>query len=166
MKTSLRYAFVLSALVAAPLTPISARAADVLSIAASVPLEVPEMVSGGAWSDGGATGAYRAMVVMPAASGPANVVVQLVSLDKGNAPPKVVKTVSIKEVTAQGFSSAFLAMDAENENEMTLIVTAYGSGTDQDTSMQFKFDGKGNYEVMPSPGEEPPADVDPATTKK
>jgi hypothetical protein len=89
-------------------------------------------------------------------------------VEKGSAPAKVVKTVPIKEVAAQGFTSAFLAMDAENENEMTLIVTAYGSGTDQDTSLQFKFDSKGDYKVVPGPSgaDEPPADTDPATTKK
>lgn len=163
MKTAVRCCLVFASLALAPFASIGARAADAVSTASAVPLEVPEMVSGGAWSDGGLTGAYRAMVVMPAAAGPANVVVQLITIEKGDTPPKVVKTVPIKEVAAQSFSSAFLAMDAENENEMTLIVTAYGSGTDQDTSMQFKFDAKGNYKVLPGPGDEPPADSDPAT---
>jgi hypothetical protein len=53
-------------------------------------------------------------------------------------------------------------MDAEKDNEMTLIVTAYGSGTDQDTATQFKFDGKGNYQVQKVAPEEAPAERDPA----
>ncbi|NJM35759.1 MAG: hypothetical protein HC850_14870 [Rhodomicrobium sp.] len=139
--------------------PMRAEAQDAGAIAEAIPVEVAEVVSGGTWSDGGVNGLYRALVVIPSSSGvQAHVFVQLVALQKDAAGAKVVKTIPVKEISEQIFSTAFLAMDAETENEMTLIVTAYGSGTDQDTTMQFKFDGQGNYKSFAGPGEETPAE--------
>jgi hypothetical protein len=143
----------------------AAFADDLEQIAASVPIDITEVVSGGLWNNDGASGFYRAMVVAAAPGRPvANVVVQMFAVEK-ETPPKLKKSVTIKEIAEQKIPSAFLAMDAENENEMTLVVTAYGTGTDQDTAMQFKFDAKGDYEVLPGGGEEAPAEEDPATKK-
>jgi hypothetical protein len=130
-------------------------------LAASVPAEVSEVVSGGTWSQGPTSGVYRAIVVAtPSADGQqANVVVQMLSLESPTAVPKVVKSVLIKEVADKKLANAFLAMDAETDNEMTLIVTAYGAGADQDTSLHVKFNGSGTYEILPTPGEEAPADA-------
>jgi hypothetical protein len=63
--------------------------------------------------------------------------------------------VMIKEVTEKKLPNAFLAMDAETDNEMTLIITAYGAANDQDTSVHVKFDGSGAYDILPAPGEDP-----------
>jgi hypothetical protein len=89
------------------------------------------------------------MVIAPAESAPVAVVVQLLALESEQAVPQLVATVPITEIAGQAFTSAVLAMDAEIDNEMTLIVTAFGSGTDQDTALEFKFDGAGNYAVVP-----------------
>jgi hypothetical protein len=132
------------------LPPGAAFAADkAAAVAAAVPVEVSEIVSGGTWSENGKTGFYRAMVIAPAESAPVAVVVQLLALESEQAVPQLVATVPITEIAGQAFTSAVLAMDAEIDNEMTLIVTAFGSGTDQDTALEFKFDGAGNYAVVP-----------------
>jgi hypothetical protein len=159
MKTSIRAillpAFILTALI----PPMRAHGQDAAAIAGTLPVEVSEVVSGGTWSDGANNGLYRALVVIPASSGvQAHVFVQLLALQKDSPGAKLVKTVPIKEVSEQSFSTAFLAMDAETENEMTLIVTGYGSGTDQDTTMQFKFDGQGNYQPVSALREETPVE--------
>ncbi len=142
-------------------------AEDTEKLAASVPAEVSEVVSGGTWSEGGTNGVYRAIVVAtPAGDGQqANIVVQMLSLESATAVPKVVKSVLIKEVAEKKLANAFLAMDAETDNEMTLIVTAYGAGADQDTSMHVKFNGKGTYEILPTPGEEAPTEAAPDKKK-
>jgi hypothetical protein len=126
-------------------------------LVAAVPAEVSEVVSGGSWSEGSTNGVYRAMVVStPSGSAPqANVVVQMLAVESATSVPKVVKTVMIKEVADKKLANAFLAMDAETDNEMTLIVTAYGAATDQDTSVHVKFNGSGAYEILPAPGEDP-----------
>lgn len=161
MRTVLAYALPICLLLS-PLTAQRSAASDATALAAAVPVEVSEVVTGGNWSEGASSGFYRAMVIIPAARAQAQVVVQLLAVDQDSDLPKVVKTVPIKEMAEQGYANAFLAMDAETENEMTLIVTAYDSGTDQDTSMHFKFDGKGGYQLQPAPDEEAPAEEAPA----
>jgi hypothetical protein len=156
MKTGLHYALIVA--VCAWGSPISA-AEDSEKLAAAVPAEVSEVVSGGTWSQGGTSGVYRAIVVGDGQQ--ANIIVQMLSLESAAAIPKVVKSVVIKEVADKKLANAFLAMDAETENEMTLIVTAYGAGADQDTSMHVKFNGTGTYEILPTPGEEAPAGAGP-----
>lgn len=156
MKTGLYYALIVA--VCAWGSPISA-AEDSEKLAAAVPAEVSEVVSGGTWSQGGTSGVYRAIVVGDGQQ--ANIIVQMLSLESAAAIPKVVKSVVIKEVADKKLANAFLAMDAETENEMTLIVTAYGAGADQDTSMHVKFNGTGTYEILPTPGEEAPAGASP-----
>lgn len=133
----------------------AARAAEVETIAAAVPVEVAEVVNGGTWTDDSGSGFYRAIVVTPGSGAPASVVVQLLALENEKAAPKIAKTVLIKELKEHAFPNVYLAMDAETENEMTLIVTAYGTGTDQDTAIYFKFDGKGNYQLLDTPEEDP-----------
>lgn len=160
MKTGLYCAFIIA--VCGSACPVFAADATE-SLAAAVPAEVSEVVSGGTWTEGSANGVYRAMVVStPAGDGQqANVVVQILSLASPNAVPKVIKSVVIKEVADKKLPNAFLAMDAETVNEMTLIVSAYGAASDQDTSLHLKFNGSGAYEILPASGEEAPADADP-----
>lgn len=132
-------------------------AQDALKAAAAVPPEVSEVVSGGNWSEGEQSGVYRAVVVTTSSgqTSQARVVVQMLSFEKGNPTPKVAKTVPIKEVEERKLPNAFLAMDVENDNELTLIITSYDAEKDQDTSMLVKFDGAGKYEIVPTPKEEP-----------
>lgn len=134
-----------------------ASADEAATLASAVPAQIAEVVSGGTWSEGESSGVFRAIVVSPYAGGSANVIVQMVALDKADAAPKVVRTVLVKEVAEKQLANAFLAMDAETENEMTLIVTAYGAESEQDTSMHVKFDNSGKYEILPPMGEEDPA---------
>lgn len=151
MKTGLFCALILTACVSG--SPVWAMA-DSEKLAAAVPVEVSEVVTGGTWSDGAANGIYRAMVVGDGQR--ANIVVQMLATEAAPAAPKVVKSIAIKEVAEKKVPNAFLAMDAEKENEMTLIVTSYGGGADQDISMYVKFHSTGAYEILPAPGEEPP----------
>lgn len=135
----------------------AANAADAEKIAAAVPVEIAEVVNGGTWNDNNQNGFYRAIVVTPGSGAPASVIVQLLGVESENAAPKVAKTILVKEVSERAFPNVYLAMDAETENEMTLIVTAYGTETDQDTAIHFKFDVKGNYEILETLAEDPAA---------
>ncbi len=144
--------------------PHLAMAQDPAAIAAALPGEVSEVVTGGSWTDGDQKGVYRAMVILPGGGAPAGVFVQLISLPDETAVPKVAKSIALKEVADGQFSNAFLAMDAETENEMTLIVTAFGSGKEQDIGINFKFDNKGAYEVVPAATD--PADAGSGETPK
>ncbi len=132
-------------------------AQDALKSAAAVPADVSEIVSGGNWTEGERSGVFRAIVVTSTdgQTSQARIVVQMLAFEKANPVPKVTKTITIKEVEEKKLPNAFLAMDVENDNELTLIITSYEAEKDQDTSMMVKFDATGKYEVMPVAKDEP-----------
>jgi hypothetical protein len=136
-------------------------AQDALKSVAAVPTDVSEIVSGGNWSEGDSNGVFRALVITntDGKASQARVVVQMLAFEKANPWPKVAKTIPIKEVEDRKLPNAFLAMDVENDNELTLIITSYDAEKDQDTSMMIKFDGTGKYEVMPVAKDESAPDV-------
>jgi hypothetical protein len=149
-------------------TAAPAGAQDALKSAASVPTDVSEIVSGGNWSEGESSGVFRAIVVTntDGQSSQARVVVQMLAFEKGGALPKVAKTIVVKEIEEKKLPNAFLAMDVENDNELTLIITSYDAEKDQDTSMMVKFDSSGKYEVLPPAKEEPASDDTASQGKK
>jgi hypothetical protein len=158
MGRSLPFAVVLAFTLAAAAPSF---AQDALKSAAGVPTDVSEIVSGGNWSEGDNSGVFRAIVVTTtdSQSSQARVVVQMLAFEKAAASPKVAKTISIKEADEKKLPNAFLAMDVENDNEMTLIITSYDAEKDQDTSMMVKFDATGKYEVLPQPKDESTPDA-------
>jgi hypothetical protein len=150
---SLALVFALGVLVAPP-----SFAQDAATSAGQVPTDVSEVVSGGNWSEADKSGVFRAVVVTTTAVGQpsqARVIVQMLAFEKGNPLPKVAKTISIKEIEEKKLPNAFLAMDVENDNELTLIITSYDAEKDQDTSMMVKFDNAGKYEIVPPAKDEP-----------
>lgn len=139
-----------------------AAAQDAAKSAGAVPTDVSEIVSGGNWSEGETSGVFRAVVVTSSTgqSSQARVIVQMLAFEKANPLPKIVKSIPVKEVEDKKLPNAFLAMDVENDNELTLIITSYDAEKDQDTSMLVKFDGTGKYEIVTAPKEEaPPAEA-------
>lgn len=146
---------------------IPAIAQDALKAAGQVPTDVSEVVSGGNWSEGESNGVFRAIVITntEGQASRARVIVQMLSFEKGSALPKVAKTIPVKEVEEKKLPNAFLAMDVENDNELTLIITSYDAEKDQDTSMMVKFDSAGKYEIVP-PAKDEPAAADPQPDAK
>jgi hypothetical protein len=143
-------------------------AQDAVKSAGQVPADVSEVVSGGNWSEGDNSGVFRAVVVTntDGQASQARVVVQMLAFEKGNPLPKIAKTIPIKEVEEKKLPNAFLAMDVENDNELTLIITSYDAEKDQDTSMMVKFNSAGKYEIVPPGKEEPAAGETTPETKK
>ncbi len=139
---------------------VDAHAEDMSAIVAGVPAEVSEVVSGGNWTQGDTSGVFRAITVTKQSGGTtqANVVVQMLAVDKATGTPKVTKSIPVKEVEEKKLANAFLAMDVENDNELTLIITSYDSEKDQDTSLLVKFDATGKYAIVTAPKEEPAQD--------
>lgn len=132
--------------------PGSAQAQDATKVAGQVPPEVSEVVSGGSWTQGDASGSFRAIVVNTSEGGQsqAHVIVQWVQSGK-DAAPKVTKSSVVKEIKEKKLQNAFLAMDTENENELTVIVTSYDAKKDEDISMLVKLSAAGSYEILPAP---------------
>jgi hypothetical protein len=154
MRHSLPLAIVLAFGLSAAALPAVAQ--EAFKSVAAVPTDISEIVSGGSWSEGDNNGVFRALVVTTSdgQASQARVVVQMLAFEKASPAPKVVKTIAIKEVEEKKLANAFLAMDVETDNELTLIITSYDAEKDQDTSMMVKFDSTGKYQIMPQPKDE------------
>ncbi len=150
--------------------------ADSSDLVSALPAQIPEILTGGSWSNGDIGGVYRAVVVLskkdekkpdllskagdlktgsdkkiikagkPASERKAEVFIQWIAYDGGKATAKIVKTVSIKEFNEKHLRHAFLAMDTLKDNEMTLLVTSYDESSDKDVSISVKATVPGKYE--------------------
>ena len=150
--------------------------ADSSDLVSSLPAQIPEILTGGSWTNGDVGGVYRAVVVLsktatkkpdllsktvagkivlntkkPKAERKAEVFIQWIAYDGGKATSKIVKTVSIKEFNEKQLRHAFLAMDTLKDNEMTLLVTSYDENRDKDVSITVKATKPGEY--IPSKSE-------------
>lgn len=98
-----------------------------LDLATAVPVEVAEIAAGGSWTDAGKIGTYRVVVVVtgPADAQKAHVVVQWLGMKPEGGPTEVVKSADIKEVTDANLSNAQVSLEAEHEDEVTILVTSY-----------------------------------------
>jgi hypothetical protein len=163
MRTLFRTACIVALLAGGTLP---AYAEDASAVAAAVPNEVTEVVSGGNWTEGDASGVFRAITVTKSngETVQAHVIVQMLETDKTGNVLKVAKTIPVKEVEEKKFTNASLAMDVENDNELTLIISSYESEKDQDTSLLMKFDAKGKYAEVAAPKEEEAPEEAPADT--
>ncbi len=129
----------------------------------AVPANVTEVTTGGAWTNGDQTGAFRAIVVTGGETGPeVSVYVQLLTFAKTGAVASVLKTTPIKEVTDRKLQNAFINFDAEAENKATLIITSYDAAKDADNSIYAEITADGAYKIIEAPKEEPT----PAAAKK
>ncbi|MEJ2124547.1 MAG: hypothetical protein P8Y67_13005 [Alphaproteobacteria bacterium] len=160
MTTLFRIAFMVALLAGGTLP---AYAEDVSAVAASLPIEVTEVVSGGNWTQGENTGVFRAITITKHGGEvtQAYVRVQMLATDKAGNVLKVAKTIPVKEVEEKKLANAFLSMDVENDNELNLIITSYDSEKDQDISLLAKFDATGKYSIVTPPEEETPAETAP-----
>ncbi len=128
---------------------------DASGIVQAVPANVTEVTTGGAWTNGDQTGAFRAIVVTGGESGPqVSVYVQLLAFAKTGAVASVLKTTPIKEVTDRKLQNAFVNFDAEAENKATLIITSYDAAKDTDNSIYAEVTADGAYKVIEPPKEE------------
>src|SRR5262245_19095257 len=88
---------------------------DDAKLVESLPPEVAGVVTGGSWSEGKQRGFYRAIVVMSGSeqSFGARVYVQWLALSETDPIPKIIATVSRKEVNDQNLGNASLEIEGE-----------------------------------------------------
>ncbi len=120
-------------------------------IAASVPAEIPEMITGGKWRKGNIGGFYRAMVILPntkietTQKRSASVVIQWIGKEDGSSLSKVFKSVNLPEVSHKKLQYAYLSMDTLKDNEMTLLVSSFDAEKNKDIAISFKATLPGEY---------------------
>ncbi len=134
-----------------------AKAEDAEKLALMVPAEVTEVATAGTWTDGDASGVFRATVLtVPLGdSTHAQLVVQLMSLSPDGTKTKVYKTVAVKKIADKKLPNAFLAVEEDGtENEVTWRVTSYDSNSNADIGALVTINSKGEVLVKDAPKEE------------
>jgi hypothetical protein len=151
------YARIAATLIVACLTLSSARAQDAEKLTLSIPPEVTEVATAGTWSDGDASGVFRATVLtVPAGdTTQAHLVLQLMAVSADGNTSKVFKTVAVKKIAEKKLPNAFLAVEEDGtENEVTWRVTSYDSNSNADVGALVTINAKGDVEVKDAPKEE------------
>jgi hypothetical protein len=135
----------------------SARAEDAAKLVLSIPAEVTEVATAGSWSEGDASGVFRATVLTsPQGDGTqAHLVIQLMAGNPEGNAYKVHKTVAVKKIDDKKLPNAFLAVEEDGtENEVTWRVTSYDSNSNADIGALVTVNAKGEVTVKDAPKEE------------
>ena len=141
-----------SALLLAP-SHVQGQARTPEQIVAAVPVEVPEVATGGSWTERKSNGVYRAVVVLSGADkeAAARVFLQWIVVKPDSLVPEVARTVAIKEVNDKKLSHAFINLQADKEGEAILIVTSIDPQTSKEQTFAFKATKPGTYAVTAPP---------------
>ena len=151
------YARIAATVIVACLTLSPVRAQDAEKLTLSIPPEVTEVATAGTWSDGDASGVFRATVLTVPSSDTtqAHLVLQLMAVSADGNTSKVHKTVAVKQIADKKLPNAFLAVEEDGtENEVTWRVTSYDSNSNADIGALVTINAKGEVEVKDAPKEE------------
>lgn len=151
------YARIAATVIVACLTLSPVRAQDAEKLTLSIPPEVTEVATAGTWSDGDASGVFRATVLtVPSGDATqAHLVLQLMAVSADGNTSKVYKTVAVKKIADKKLPNAFLAVEEDGtENEVTWRVTSYDSNSNADIGALVTINAKGDVEVKDAPKEE------------
>lgn len=135
----------------------AAKAEDAAKLALQIPAEVTEVATAGTWSDGDASGVFRAMVLTSPEgdSTQAHLVLQMMAVSADGNTSKVFKTVPVKKIDDKKLPNAFLAVEEDGtENEVTWRVTSYDSNSNADVGVLVTINAKGDVTVKDAPKEE------------
>jgi hypothetical protein len=122
-------------------------------LAAALPADIPEVISGGGWQADGRSGVYRGIVVVsPSEAGPtARVFVQWIGLKAEGGAPEIVKTMPIKDVQDRKLSNAQLTLEADADNEAIFVVTSFDIKAQKATTLAYKATKPGEIVTTPVP---------------
>ena len=116
-------AIVAAVLISATAVDPSAHAASAADVAAGLSSQIVEVVSGGAWEDGGKKGYYRAVLVAPADAGSgAQIFMQWMQAAGAGTVPSIVAVAPIKEYNDQKLVDATINADTETPGEFIVYI--------------------------------------------
>jgi hypothetical protein len=143
--------------IAAFATLSSAKAEDATKLVLSIPAEVTEVATAGSWSEGDASGVFRATVLTsPQGDGTqAHLIIQLMAGNPEGNAYKVYKTIPVKRIDDKKLPNAFLAVEEDGtENEVTWRVSSFDSNSNADIGVLVTVNAKGELTVKDAPKEE------------
>lgn len=118
-----------------------------------VPIEVSEVVSGGTWTDGPASGSFRTVTVqVPGETDVAQVFLQWIGSRSPVEPIELLMSVPVSEFNGLKLPSASVTIDAETEGEVRIDIAGQPSEAQQSVIVVLVATTPGHYSVVPQPG--------------
>ena len=131
----------------------AALAASPADVAAGLAPQVVNVVSGGAWDDGGKKGYYRAVLIAPADAGSgAQIFVQWIQAAGASAPAQpIVAVAPIKEYNDMKLVDATLTMDTETPGEFIVYIEPTDPSKAAQQSFTLTAGKPGSYTIVNGP---------------
>lgn len=118
-------------------------------LAASLPLEITEVVTGGSWVDGPASGSYRTITVQSAATAETSeVFLQWIGSRSPVSALQILSSVPLREFNDHKLASASINLDAEIDGRIKISVTGQDNNGRPET-LVFVATKPSQYEVVP-----------------
>ncbi len=122
-----------------------------MGLAARLPVEVSEVVSGGTWIEGRASGSYRTVTIQTYTPVEvAEVYLQWIGSRSPAEPLQIISSVPLREFNEQKLASASITLDTEVEGAAKIVVAGQDAGGRAAGLLSFSATGPGRYEVVPS----------------
>jgi hypothetical protein len=143
--------------------PATAEAKFAEKLATQVPADVIEVQSIGTWTQDKQAGIYRTVTIISGADKEyaARVFVQWLAIKGDSGRAEIVATAPLAEFNNQRMPMATVTIDADTDNEASIVVAAQDHESQRETLMLFKATKPGTYSVVAGPAS--PAKVSGAT---
>jgi hypothetical protein len=134
-------------------SPAAADAKLAEKLATQVPADIIEVQSIGTWTQEKQAGIYRTVTIISGTDKEyaARVFVQWLAIKGESGRAEIVATAPLVEFNNQRMPMAAVTIDADTDNEASIVVSAQDSDTQRDTMMMFKATKPGQYSVVVSP---------------
>lgn len=124
-----------------------------LGIASQLPPEVLEVVAGGTWSEGSATGMFRTVTVQSEArTDIAEVYLQWVGTRTATSSTQIISSVPLREFNQKKLGSASVNLETETDGEAHIVIAAQDS-EGHPSMVTFIARMPGRYEMLGEPAE-------------
>jgi hypothetical protein len=122
-------------------------------LATQVPADVVEIQSFGTWTKDTQAGIYRTVTIISGADKDyaARVFVQWLAIKGDSGRAELVATAPLVEFNNQRMPMATVTIEADIDNEASIVVAAQDNDTHRDTVMMFKATKPGQYSLVVTP---------------
>jgi hypothetical protein len=122
-------------------------------LATQVPADIVEVQSVGTWTQDKQAGIYRTVTIISGADQEyaARVFVQWLAIKGDSGRAEIVATAPLVEFNNQRMPMAAVTIEADIDNEASIVVAAHDNDTQRDTVMMFKATKPGQYSLVVKP---------------
>jgi hypothetical protein len=133
--------------------PAAAEAKFAEKLATQLSADIVEVQSVGTWTQDRHAGIYRTVTIISGVDKEyaARVYVQWLAIKGDSGRAEIVATAPLVEFNSQRMPMAAVSIEAEADNEASIVVTAHDNDSQRDTVMMFKATKPGQYNLVVSP---------------